>query len=213
MMQVLFGGSFDPVHHGHLAVARYLRDSGAQVSMILSAHPPYRNSPVASLVHRKAMLDIALQAEDGIRACESPSLTESPYTVDVLRQVRDGLGCQAPLAWAMGSDQFRQLDTWRDWRALIALSHLIVFERRGKAGEPHMEVARHLGARGREFGELFSSPCGYVAMVSPRLPKVSSTEVRERLVSQTDASSLVPKPVLDYIGEQHQYTGVHGRES
>ena len=213
MMQVLFGGSFDPVHHGHLALARYLRDSGAEVRMIVSAHPPYRNRPIASLAHRRAMLDIALEGEDGIRASESLSVTESPYTVDVLRRVRDGVGREVPLAWAMGSDQFCQLDTWREWRSLTGLAHLVVFERRGETGAPCAEVACHLKTCGREFGELFDSPSGYVAQVSPNLPKVSSTEVRERLAMQGDASPLVPRPVLDYIGKQRQYAGSDGLKS
>ena len=204
-MRVLFGGTFDPVHHGHLAVARYLRDSGARVSMLVSGRPPFRGAPVVCVTDRMAMLRLALEGEEGIEVSEGRAICESPYTIDVLRRARGCLGDQAPLGWALGSDQFSQLDTWRDWRGLFALTHLIVFHRTGEARTPNKEVSTRLQGRRAELCELFSLPFGRFAEVSEALPRVSSTQVREGLSCGDDVSSLVPEKVLSYIRERSLY--------
>ena len=204
-MRVIFGGSFDPVHEGHIAVASYLRDLGARVVMLISVNPPFRWPPLAATEHRMAMLRLAVGADKDIRVMRGDSVCESPYTVDVLRSVRRCLGNELPLAWAMGSDQYAQLNTWRDWWQLIDLAHLIVFPRFGQQEQTHMEVSERMDGNRSPIDQLFNLPCGCVAEVESAPPQVSSTEIRNRLTMGECVSGRLPESVLEYIRSKGLY--------
>ena len=204
-MRVFFGGSFDPVHHGHIAVARCLRDVGAKVFMLVSVNPPFREPPQVSAEHRMAMLHLALGADKDVCVARGDSVCESPYTIDVLRSARSCLGNEAPLAWALGSDQYAHLNTWREWEGLIELAHLIVFPRLGMKERIHVEVSRRMDACHCAIDRLLSQPSGCVAEVASAPPEVSSTEIRSRLRKGKSVSGRLPESVLDYIHSQELY--------
>lgn len=213
-MRVLFGGSFDPVHHGHIAVATYLRDLGAKVLMLISVNPPFRGAPRASTEHRMAMLRLALDvntadnADKDFRIDRGDSVCESPYTIDVLQSLRGCLGEASPLACALGSDQYAKLNTWRDWRRLTELAHLIVFPRLGQAAHTHAEVSQRMDACQCTIDRLFNLPCGCVAEAASVPPQVSSTDIRNRLKQGEGVSGMLPESVLDYIRSQGLYRTV-----
>lgn len=213
-MRVFFGGSFDPVHRGHVEVANSLRDLGARVILLISVNPPFRSAAKASTEHRMAMLRLALDINDvnnvnntdqDIRIERGDSVCDSPFTVDVLRKVRACLGDKAPLAWALGSDQFAHLNTWRDWHRLAEFAHLIVFPRRGQRANTQMEVRQGMDARRATIDRLFKQPAGCVAHMENIPPQVSSTEIRQRLQCGKSVSGSLPNSVIEYIHAQGLY--------
>ena len=204
-MRVIFGGSFDPVHQGHIAVANYLRDLGARVLMLISVNPPFRGAPQASANHRLAMLRLAVGDDKDIRIERGDSVCESPYTIDVLRSLRRCLGNELPLAWALGSDQYAHLNTWRDWWQLTELAHLIVFPRLGQQEHTHIKVSQRMDACRSPIAQLFKLPCGCVAEMESAPPQVSSTEIRNRLKLGKSVSDRLPESVLEYIRSQGLY--------
>ena len=204
-MRILFGGSFDPVHVGHLALVRHLFDElealsrPSQVCMIASVNPRYRDPPKASVANRKAMLSLALDLGASVCVQATQEICESPYTVDLLRSVRARVGEQAPLAWAMGSDQYAKLHTWREWRRLKDLAHLLVFRRAGDSQAVDKRISRHYEGHHASLEGLASSPAGRLAELENRLPRVSSSEIRARLAQQKPVDTLLPPKVFEYI--------------
>lgn len=205
MMRAIFGGSFDPVHHGHIAVARRLRDAGAEVSLLISVNPPFRTAAHASAQDRLAMLRLAFETDRDISLLRGDEVCESPYTIDVLRRVRSCLGDESSLAWAMGSDQYAHLNRWRDWRRLTDYAHLVVFPRKGTSAEPHPDVPIQLDGCDCRFEELFAERNGRVAKLSCSLPEVSSSEIRDRLKRGGGIAESVPGSVLDFIEARGLY--------
>ncbi len=138
MLEILYGGSFDPVHNGHLAVARNARDAiAARVLLMPAADPPHKGPLHADARQRLAMLELAIDGERGlgIEACELGRDGPS-YTVDTLRLLRATRVGDAPLAILVGADSFLSLPTWKQWRSLFDLAHIVVAERGGSGFEP-----------------------------------------------------------------------------
>ena len=206
---ILFGGSFDPVHVGHVALVKQLLRRGGRVCMLASVNPPFRNAPKADVGDRKAMLVLALKGEADVCVASAGDVCDSPYTIDLLREVRARIGSSAPLAWAMGSDQYAKLNTWRDWTQLTKLAHLLVFRRAGDADEVHRDVKRKWALRRAAMNDLGASPGGCVAEFSPPLPRVSSTDIRSRLGAGDAMNELVPPSVLEYIVSRGLYDTGH----
>ncbi|MCY4040290.1 MAG: nicotinate (nicotinamide) nucleotide adenylyltransferase [Gammaproteobacteria bacterium] len=207
-MRILYGGNFDPVHVGHAALVRYLLRRGGQVCMLASVNPPFRRAPVVDVSARKAMLSLAFTGETDVCVASVKDYCESPYTIDLLRKVRGIIGASAPLAWAMGSDQYAKLNTWRDWTDLTNFAHLLVFRRSGDTNKVHRDVKWRWPANPATIGDLDTSPAGQVAECSPALPCVSSTDIRDRLSAGDAVEDLVPSPVLEYITEHRLYQTV-----
>ena len=127
-LRVLYGGTFDPVHLGHIAVACAARDAlDATVAFMPAADPPHRAPPGAAAADRAAMLDLAIAGEPGL-ALDLRELERDgrSWTDDTLRELRAAIGDAAPVALLLGADSFDALPTWKDWRALFDLAHLVV---------------------------------------------------------------------------------------
>ena len=181
----VFGGTFDPVHNAHLAMAQAaLAALGlARILWVPTGTPPYRAAPVAAAEHRVAMLEIALAGEPRF-AIDRRELAPgaSGYTVDTLAALRADLGAGTPLVLLMGADQYAKLETWHRWHDLAGLCRIAVFARPGCP----------LQARGAD--------------VVPMTPHaVSASDVRERLRRAADVSALLPPAVLAYIQRHHLY--------
>lgn len=211
MLEILYGGSFDPVHAGHLAVARNARDAAAaQVSLMPAADPPHKGPLHADARQRLAMLELAINGERGlgIEACELERDGPS-YTVDTLRLLRASRVGERPLAILVGADSFLSLPSWKEWRSLFDLAHVVIAERGGSGFDPSTLpdalAATVTGRWAQVPGELHRLACGLVLRLDQPLRPESASEVRRRIAAGGDWRALVPPSVAEYIVERRLY--------
>ncbi len=183
---LLFGGTFDPVHNGHVALLESAMDViRPDAALVIPAGSPWQKSgrPLARAADRVAMLALALP---GATIDQRELTREGPtYTVDTLRSLRVGHP-HASLFWLIGSDSFSGLDDWHDCAALVDLVTFVVVRRAG---------AVLVQPRGTfRYREVVCTP-----------PPISSTNIRERLSRHESIRGLVPDAVCDYIQQQRLY--------
>lgn len=205
----ILGGTFDPVHKAHLAIARGALDSLqlSGVRWIPTGSPVHRAPPVAQSGHRVAMLELALAGEPGhtIDARElSPAA--SGYTFDTLQALRGELGRVIPIILLMGTDQAAKLDQWHRWRELLSLAHLGLFARPG-ASVPMTDAVREEFERRRTGPEddWRQRPAGAVIAIDWAPLAISASEIRERLARGESVAEWLPDAVLSYIQQHHLY--------
>ena len=207
-MLVYYGGTFDPVHNGHLAVARTVRDAlSAQVALLPAHDPPHKDATHADALHRAAMLDLAVDGERGLRVDRRELGRAGPsWTVDTLTELRGELGDGAPIAWLIGADSLLQLADWHRWRELFGLAHVIVVDRAGAAVDADAlrtrapEVLAEIAPRWREPGQLADTVHGGFAQVQmATLWPESSTELRRRIRVGEPWQDWVAPAVAAYI--------------
>lgn len=189
----LLGGSFDPVHVAHIALARNaLQALGlAQVQLIPAANPWQRTALNATGEQRRDMLELAVAGHPGLAV--NPIEIErggATYTIDTLR----ALPADARYVWLLGADQLANFCTWRDWKEISGLVDLAVATRPGTALSAPPELADWLRAQGRELLEL----------PFPPMP-VSASDIRRRLAQGESTDGLLDAPVAAYIAAHKLY--------
>lgn len=207
---ILFGGTFDPVHCGHVAMIENAHDAFKPARMaVLPAGNPYQKGrmPYAAAAQRVAMLRLACKSIPSVEIdTREFDRTGPTYTVDTLREWRAECGEAVPLIWLLGGDAFARLDTWHEWRMLFTLAHFAVLLREG---EPHpltvasMPLKAKLTHRHVHATELAESSAGGYAILDAAVPPISSTTIRARRARGESIRELVPDAVCDYI-EQHK---------
>ena len=211
---VCYGGTFDPVHNGHLAIACAVRDAlAAEVRLIPAADPPHKDEPHATAPRRARMLDLAVAGERGLVVDRRELHRDGPsYSVDTLRELRAALGPQVPIAWLIGSDSLAQLHTWHRWRELFSHAHILAVERAGSRidadalGHDAPEVQAEIGPRWRPAEQLRASPAGGFAVLPLQCPRPeSSTELRRRIVAGEPWQDWVAPAVATYIVRHRLY--------
>ena len=208
-LQVFYGGTFDPVHAGHLAVARAARAAlGADIRLLPAADPPHRPTPGASAADRADLLALALAGEPGLvldtRELRRPGPSS---TVDTLREARAEAGPDAPLAWLLGADAFRGLPAWHEWPALFGLAHFVVAVRPGH-GLATLPADLQAACAGRWVAapaRLAESPAGALFRLDLPLHPASATELRRRLRTGADTSGWLPPAVAAEIARRGLY--------
>ena len=208
----LLGGSFDPVHHGHVALAALFAKliEPDQLRIIPAGDPWHKSVLKAGDAQRIAMLELAF-ADASLNIVLDRQEVERgtpTYTIDTLRNVRAELGPDASLVFLIGADQLHHLDTWRDWRALFDLAHIGVAARPGYslagAALP-AAVATELQQRQASLEQLRNTPSGHMYLAQTLDVDISSTQVRAALQRGDEANSLIPRVVLDYIQQHNLY--------
>ena len=206
--RVLYGGTFDPVHNGHLAIARAVRDAlDADVHLVPAADPPHKGDTHADAEQRAAMLQLAVAGEDGLQVDRRELRRSGPsWTLDTLLDVRAEVGLRQPLVWLVGSDSLVQLHTWHRWRELFDHAHILAVQRPGSAVDSEWierrapEVYARIAPAWRDATLLGQSPAGGFGVFTLDQPREeSSTELRRRIRSGEHWRSWVPVPVADYI--------------
>jgi len=203
-LRLCYGGTFDPVHDGHIAVAEFARQTcDADVYFIPSADPPHRQRPSATARQRADMLELAIADAPHFFLDLRELQREKPsYTVDTLRELRAELGAEAPIAWLIGADAFAQLHTWHEWESLFDLAHFVVAVRPGYSMQsPHFSIIERLC----DSPELLeTSPSGRVFTLSCPLRSESASAIRLALAAGEAAIGLNPA-VQAYILEHGLY--------
>lgn len=193
----VYGGSFDPVHFGHLRPALEVVQqlNLDQLRFIPAGDPPHKERPRVSAADRIAMLEIAIADSPGLmvdkREIEQPSLS---YTIDTLNSLHNDLA-DSELTLIIGTDQFNVFDTWHRWQELLQRVHVAVMQR---PGEQLSDVAKGLLAGENAAG---------ITLCQVTQLDISSTMIRHDLQQGTDIRFLVPYAVRQYIDDHQLYTG------
>jgi nicotinate-nucleotide adenylyltransferase len=205
----VFGGTFDPVHYGHLRSALELveRLELQQLRLMPCAVPPHRDIPTCNANDRAAMVELAVAGEPRL-ICDSRELKRrgTSYTIDSLEELRRELGAQCSLCLVLGCDAVLEITGWHRWQELLDWAHVVVIARPGWQLPAEGVVADWLQAhRLKTPGQLGAQPCGGVLIEELRPLAISSTEIRSLLAAGRSARFLLPQAVLDYIQSHGLY--------
>ena len=208
-LRLLYGGTFDPVHTGHLALARSARDAlAANLHFLPAADPPHRGQTGASGEQRAAMLALAIAGERGFSLDRRELARPGPsYTVDTLSELRDELGPAAPLAWLLGADAFRGLPSWHRWPRLFELAHFVVAVRSGH-GLDALPAALAEAAEGRWTDAppaLSEAPAGRLFRLAFSPRPESASAIRQALAAGGGDRGWLSPAVAGYIRDHRLY--------
>lgn len=209
---VLFGGTFDPVHIGHLRVAWEASEIlQAPVHIMPARIPPHRSSPMAGAAERVAILEAALAGQDRLRMDLRELGRDGPsYTVDTLRDLRREYGSAKPLVLLVGADAFAGLDRWHAWRDLFELAHLGILSRPGQSPPWPRVLTDAVDGRLVSPDALSGSAAGRVARIDVTPLDISASRVRELIAEGRSPRYLLPESVLarpDLLACYTQRTG------
>ena len=205
---VVMGGTFDPVHDGHIKSAQQLAQAmGYAHIYMMPCGDAYHKQGASQAKHRVAMLQQALADQSILLVDPRETLREgATYTVDTLKQLREELGDAAHICWVLGTDAAKRLTQWQDWAQLFQLANLIVINR---AGDALADQDTHSWpAKQEKHIEKFKQQANGCFMQMALEPVVvSSTEIREALRKQEPVDGHVPQPVMNYIELHGLYRG------
>lgn len=204
----ILGGTFDPIHFGHLRVAWEAAEAlDADLLMLPAAVPPHRATPDASAAQRLAMLEAALAGQDRLRVDPRELRREGPsYSVDTLIELRAELGPDRPLVLLVGADAFAGLSTWHRWREIFDHAHVGVLTRPGHGGVFEAELAAEWFTR-RVAGAaaLRDAPAGRILALSVTPLEISASAIRALLAAGQSPRFLLPDAVLVLIAREGLY--------
>jgi len=207
----ILGGSFDPVHNGHLHLATtFLKELDlAELRFVPLNNPAHRTAPLASSEQRLEMLKLAVENHALLKVddCELQR-DEVSYTVDTLKLVRNNIG-DTPLCMLIGIDNFRTLNSWHQWRSLLDYTHIVIANRPGnndqrnhdKMDNEMQEFMNNSITTSAE--DLHQQPAGCIIKLGIPMLDISSTQIRNDFQSDSKSNmkseSLLPDKVLDFI--------------
>ncbi len=205
----ILGGTFDPIHNGHLRMARDMYDQRllSKVLFIPTGHPPHRDEPQASAKDRLEMVRLAVEYKPGFELDDREIKRDGVnYTVDTLTELRAELGEKTGLSLLLGMDAFLGLPTWHEWQRLFDLVHIVVARRAGKSLKT-AEMSAELAAQWqqRKAIKLPLTPAGTIVEFAMRPVDISATQIRELLHEKQSVEGMVPYSVLNYILQNHLY--------
>jgi len=205
----IFGGTFNPVHHGHIRSALELGDElGLSEVRLMPCHRPvHREQPECSSEHRLAMLNLAIEGKSML-SVDDRELRRSDlsYSIDSLIELRNELGDQVVLCMVVGSDAFAKLETWHRWQELLDYAHIIVLSRPGYSLPNSSSLQTWLKQVCLENKtELLNRPAGGVLMLELTQLLISATVIRAQIIQGVSPRFLMPDAVWQYINEQQLY--------
>lgn len=209
----ILGGTFDPIHYGHLRLAQELQQALglAEVCFVPAASPPLRAAPRTPAALRAEMVRLAIAGNPAFRLDLRELARSGPsYTYDTLSELRAELGPDVPIALLLGGDAFLGLTGWHRWQELTNLAHLVVAHRPGAVPDPE-RMAGPLRALWQaracnDPAELHRHPAGKIFVQRITALDISASAIRAALQQGQSPRYLLPDAVLDYISEQHLYT-------
>ncbi|GAB3259727.1 nicotinate-nicotinamide nucleotide adenylyltransferase [Chitinimonas naiadis] len=209
----ILGGTFDPIHHGHLRIAEEFAEalSLTEVRLLPTANPPHRPGPQANGLHRLAMAQLAASPNPRLTVDDRELRRDGVcYTIDTLTELRQELGPTAPLAWLIGADSFLALDRWHRWHELFDLACLAVACRPGfdlDHWKEHAsaELLAEVLPRIQTLSVTSACEAGTIILLPTTPLAISSTAIRAQLAAGHTARYLAPDAVLDYAGRHLLY--------
>jgi nicotinate-nucleotide adenylyltransferase len=201
----IFGGTFDPVHYGHLRSALEVKEifGLSEVRLIPSAQPPHREQPAATAPMRLRMLELAIKNQPGL-IIDTRELNRhgASYMVDTLKSLRQEFPNE-PLLLFIGGDAFNLLKTWHQWQHLFDFAHIIVMTRPGFVIQNPDDFfkARLAG----EITELAHNVAGKLYFQQITQLDISATAIRNMIAKQQNPGFLLPDTVIAYIRQHRLY--------
>ena len=204
----IFGGTFDPIHYGHLRTAfELLQALGlAEVRLVPAGRPPHRATPLCDADRRLEMLRAAAAGQPGFVVDDRELRRAGPsWTVTTLRELRAEAPSR-PLCLIVGMDAFLGLPQWHEWSALVELAHVVVAHRPGWSAPGDGPLGELLAQRGTDRVEdLHSAPAGRIHVRAVTQLEISSTALRELIVAGSDPRYLLPDAVRAIIRDTGCY--------
>lgn len=210
----LLGGTFDPIHYGHLRMAEEMGELLGldEVRILPAGRPPHRGQPRVDARHRLAMARLAVAGNPRFVLDEREVLKASPsYSVETLAALRSEVPAGTSLILFMGADAFMGLTTWHRWQALLEMAHLAVAHRPGFTSavweDALPEPLRRLLATRRcdQATELAERPAGLIHLHPITQLDISASQIRQRALRGQSLRYLLPDSVIDYIQENSLY--------
>lgn len=204
----LFGGTFDPVHYGHLRCADESRRRLGLSSLFLlpAGDPPHRGTPQASTGQRLEMLNLALEEFPWLKLDDRETRRQGPsYMVETLLEIRTAFPLR-PLLLVIGQDAANLLHTWFQWKQLFSLAHIVILTRPASNRQYPQELFQQFTSRlTSDVSELQASLAGKVLQLDVESIDVSATDIKRLIRQGRSPGSMLPAAVLDYIHENHLY--------
>lgn len=198
----IFGGTFDPVHFGHLRAAVEVKEKLElqDIRLLPAGSPPHRANTFATADHRLAMLKLALSRYPELQVDEREIHRKgSSFMVDTLCELRSAAK-DAPILMLIGQDAANKLDQWHEWRRLFDLAHLVVMRRPESKHIYSVALFEQVQPRlVKDAGRLRNSPAGLILPLEVTQLAISSTEIRRQIRDGLSPRFLLPDGVIDYI--------------
>jgi len=210
----VFGGTFDPIHYGHLRIAEELAESAglAHLHLIPTGSPPHRATPAVSAEQRLQMARLAVGTHPVLQVdAREVRRNGHCYTIDTLAELRAEYGPHTPLLLLTGTDAFLGLSSWSRWQQLFELAHIVVAQRPGFAAadwEARMpdELRQQLRQRRQDdVAALRQTPAGGIAALTVTQLEISATALRQMFRRGKSPRYLLPDAVIDFIRNQKLY--------
>lgn len=198
----IFGGTFDPVHIGHLRSALEVAEFMAldELRLVPSARPPHREAPQVSAQDRLAMVELAVAGLPPLRVDDRELKRDKPsYSIDTLESLRSELAADDQLFLLIGWDAFCGLPTWHRWSELLEHCHILVLQRPDADSEAPETLRNLLAARSISDPLAMEGPGGQISFIWQTPLAVSATQIRTLLASGKSVRFLLPDAVLTYI--------------
>lgn len=204
----ILGGTFDPVHIGHLRGALEVAELMGldELRLLPNARPPHRDTPQVTPENRLAMVTRAVEGVDHLSVDARELSRDKPsYTIDTLESIRSELAADDQLFLVLGWDAFCGLPGWHRWEELLQHCHILVLQRPDADVEPPDELRNLLAARSQSDPVALPGPGGHISFVWQTPLAVSATQIRQLLASGKSVRFLVPDAVLAYIDAHDLY--------
>ncbi|MFT0213270.1 nicotinate-nucleotide adenylyltransferase [Pseudomonas sp. F1_0610] len=204
----IFGGTFNPIHIGHLRSALEVMESYHldELRLMPNALPPHRAKPAANALQRLTMVQLAVQDVQGLSVDDLELQRDTPsWTIDTLLVLRQQLSTDDQLLLILGWDAFCGLPTWHRWQEILQHCHLLVLQRPDFDVEAPQTLRDLIAARAVASPQALQGPAGQISFVWQTPLAVSATQIRQRLAQNLSVRFLVPDTVLNYIQTQGLY--------
>ncbi|WP_276898364.1 nicotinate-nucleotide adenylyltransferase [Frischella perrara] len=212
-LTALFGGTFDPIHYGHLlpVIALAKEVNLTHVSLLPNYIPPHKPQPVATTEQRLDMLRLAI-SDYPLFSIDCREITQAKserpsFTIETLQSWRQEHGNEKNLAFIIGQDSLLNLPSWYNWQKLLDYCHLLVCQRPGysqQINDPQLKqwLKTH---QTESVDDLHQNPNGFIYVAHTPLKNISATEIKQRIQHRQDCQAFLPPKVWQYIQNHHLY--------
>jgi len=208
----VLGGTFDPIHNGHLHLAVEVLNklNLDEIKLIPSNIPPHRSAAFASSTHRKEMVELAILDKDklSIDLCEIKNQNIS-YTINTLKSLRREFPEDA-LFLIIGEDVFKNINTWEKWESLLEYSHILVTTRVENQNNDLCEEIKKWrdSNKTEDFNTMKKVTSGYIYFINTPVIKISSSMIRQCYIKNESVDNYLPSNVTSYIEKNNLYTEI-----